>query len=74
MMGNDKRTQDNAAAVAQRSEQAAQRDEVFKAMQRAEAERIEAKTMQLRALRMAQEGRKPDRSGTEAAAPIPHSG
>ena len=55
-MGNDKRTQDNAAAVAQRSEQAAQRDEVFKAMQRAEAERIEAKTMQLRALRMAQEG------------------
>ena len=58
-MGNDKRTQDNAAAVAQRSEQAAQRDEVFKAMQRAEAERIEAKTMQLRALRMAQASPKP---------------
>jgi AMMECR1 domain-containing protein len=59
MMGNDKRTQDNAAAVAQRSEQAAQRDEVFKAMQRAEEERIEAKTMQLRALRMAKESPEP---------------
>ena len=58
-MGNDKRTQDNAAAVAQRSEQAAQRDEVFKAMQRAEEERIEAKTMQLRALRMAKESPEP---------------
>ena len=57
-MGNDKRTQDNAAAVAQRSEQAAQRDEVFKATQRAEAEHIEAKTMQLRALRRAKEGGK----------------
>ena len=58
-MGNDKRTQDNAAAVAQRSEQAAQRDEVFKAMQRAEAERIEAKTIQLRALRMAKASPEP---------------
>ena len=60
-MGNNKRTQDNAAAVAQRSEQAAQRDEAFKAMQRAEAERIEAKTMQLRALRMAQASPTPAR-------------
>jgi hypothetical protein len=32
---------------------AAQRDEVFKAMQQAGAERIEAKTMRLRALRLA---------------------
>ena len=60
-MGNDKRTQDNAAAVAQRSEQAAQRDEVFKAMQRAEEERIEAKTMRLRVLRTEKESPKPDR-------------
>jgi hypothetical protein len=59
MMGNDKRTQDNAAAVAQRSEQAAQRDEVFKATQQAEEERIEAKTMQLHALRMAQASPEP---------------
>ena len=74
MGANAKEQQRWAEAKAQRSLEAAERDEAFKAMQRAEAERIEAKTMQLRALRMAQEGRKPDRSGAEAAAPIPHSG
>ena len=44
-MGNNKRTQDNAAAVAQRSEQAAQRDEVFKAMQRAISQKGELSKM-----------------------------
>jgi len=54
-MGSAKEQQKWAEARACRSLEAAQRDEVFKAMQRAEAERTEAKTMQLRALRMAKE-------------------
>jgi hypothetical protein len=54
-MGSAKEQQKWAEARARRSLEAAQRDEVFKAMQRAEAERTEAKTMQLRALRMAKE-------------------
>ena len=54
MPGNAKEQQRWAEAKAQRSLEAAERDEAFKAMQRAEAERVEAKTMQLRALRMAQ--------------------
>ena len=46
-----------AEAKALRSLETAKRDEAFKAMQQAEAERIEARTMQLRALRLAREGR-----------------
>ena len=49
-----------AEAKARKSQEAAQRDEVFRAMQRAEAERIEAKTMRLGALRAAKESPKPD--------------
>src|SRR3954465_12802712 len=58
MMSSAKQQQEWAEAKARRSLEAAQRDEVFKATQRAEAEHIEAKTMQLRALRRAKEGGK----------------
>ena len=60
MVSNAKEQQRWAEAKAQRSLEAAERDEAFKAMQRAEAERIEAKTMQLRALRMTQASPKPE--------------
>ena len=58
MMSSTKQQQEWAEAKARRSLEAAQRDEVFKATQRAEAEQIEAKTVQLRALRRAKEGDK----------------
>ena len=61
MVSNAKEQQRWAEAKAQRSLEAAKRDEAFKAMQRAEAERIEAKTMRLCALRMAQASPEPDR-------------
>ena len=61
MMSSTKQQQEWAEAKARRSLEAAQRDEVFKAMQRAEEERIEAKTMRLRVLRTEKESPKPDR-------------
>jgi len=60
-MEDSNNAQRSAEAQALRSLEAAKRDEVFKAMQRTEEERIEAKTLQLRALRMAKESPKPDR-------------
>ena len=62
MMGSSKEKQAWAEAKARRSLEAAQRDEAFKAMQQAEAEEIEAKTMRLRTLRMAKESPKPNPS------------
>ena len=60
MVSGTKQQQKWAEIKALRSLEAANRDEVFKAMQRAEAEQIEAKAMRLRALRMAQASSKPD--------------
>ena len=54
MVSSAKEQQARAEAKVRKSQEAAQRDEVFRAMQQAEAERVEAKTMRLRALRMAQ--------------------
>ena len=48
MVSSAREQQAWAEAKARKSQEAAQRDEVFRAMQRAEAERIEAKTMRLR--------------------------
>ena len=55
-----KEAEDSAEAKARKSLEAVKGDEVFKTMQQAEADRIEAKTMQLRALRLAKEGREPN--------------
>ena len=60
MMSSTKQQQEWAEAKARRSLEAAERYERLKAMQQDEAEQIEAKTMQLRALRMAQASSKPD--------------
>ena len=57
MGAHRKKQEEWAEAKALRSLETAKRDEAFKAMQQAEAERIEARTMQLRALRLAREGR-----------------
>ena len=61
MMSSTKQQQEWAEAKARKSQEATRRDEALKAMQQAETERIEAKTMHLRALRMAQASSKPDR-------------
>jgi hypothetical protein len=56
---------------ARKSVETARHDERFQALKRAEEEQIEAKTMQLRALRLAREGHAPARGG--AAILIPRS-
>ena len=61
-MGRSKEQRAAAEERARRSLEAAQRSEAFKAMQQAEAEEIEAKTMRLRALRTAMESSKPNPS------------
>jgi hypothetical protein len=57
MMGSSTDAQKNTEAFARRAEQEAKRDAIVKARLQAEADSIDAKTMRLRALRMAQEGR-----------------
>ena len=59
MMGSSTDTQKSTEAFARRAEQEAKRDAIVKARLQAEADSIDAKTMRLRALRMAQEGREP---------------
>ena len=61
MVSSAKQQQEWSEAKARKSQEAARRDEAFKAMQRAEEEQIEEKTMRLRAIRMAKESPKPDR-------------
>jgi hypothetical protein len=60
MSQSRKETQDRAEAMARKSEQTAERDATLKAQRQAEADSVEAKTMRLRALRLARTG-KPDR-------------
>jgi hypothetical protein len=59
MMGSLTDAQRSAEALACKAEQAAQREAAIKARLQAEADSIDAKTMRLRALRMAKEGRAP---------------
>jgi hypothetical protein len=56
----------NTEAFARRAEQEAKRDAIVKARLQAEADSIDAKTMRLRALRMAQEGREPGPTAFES--------
>jgi hypothetical protein len=56
MMGSSTDAQKSTEAFARRAEQEAKRDAIVKARLQAEADSIDAKTMRLRALRMAQEG------------------
>jgi AMMECR1 domain-containing protein len=51
--------QKSAEIQARKALEAAQRDDRFRTMKRAEEDQIEAKTCQLRALRLAREGRAP---------------
>jgi hypothetical protein len=60
MSQSQKETQDRAEAMARKSEQTAERDATLKAQRQSEADSVEAKTMRLRALRLARTG-KPDR-------------
>ena len=57
MSQTQKETQDRAEAMARKSEQTAERDATLKAQQQAEADSVEAKTMRLRALRLARTGK-----------------
>ena len=59
MMASSTDAQKNTEAFARRAEQEAKRDAIVKARLQAEADSIDAKTIRLRALRMAQEGREP---------------
>jgi hypothetical protein len=59
MMGSSTDAQRSAEALARKAEQAAQREAAIKARLQAEADSIDAKTMRLRALRMAKEGHAP---------------
>jgi hypothetical protein len=59
MMESSINAQKSTEAFARRAEQEAKRDAIVKARLQAEADSIDAKTMRLRALRMAQEGREP---------------
>src|SRR4051794_32606261 len=59
MMGSSTDTQKSTEAFARRAEQEAKRDAIVKARLQAEADSIDIKTMRLRALRMAKEGREP---------------
>ena len=59
MMGSSD-AQRSAEALARKAEQAAKREAALKARLQAETDSIDAKTMRLRALRMAKEGREPD--------------
>jgi hypothetical protein len=63
MMGSSD-AQRSAEALARKAEQAAKREAAIKARLQAETDSIDAKTMRLRALRMAKEGHEP--------APIDH--
>jgi len=54
-MGSSTDAQKSTEAFARRAEQEAKRDAIVKARLQAEADSINAKTMRLRALRMAQE-------------------
>jgi hypothetical protein len=66
MMGSSTDAQKNTEAFARRAEQEAKRDAIVKARLQAEADSIDAKTMRLRALRMAQEGREPGPTAFES--------
>ena len=57
--GTSTDAQKSAEAFARRAEQEAKRDAIVKARPQAEADSIDAKTMRLRALRMAKEEREP---------------
>ena len=57
MIGRDHNPQRSAEAHARKALEAAKHEERFQALKRAEEEQIETKTMQLRALRLAREGR-----------------
>src|SRR4051794_24639443 len=59
MMGGLTEAQRSAEALARKAEQAVKREAAIKARLQAEADSIDAKTMRLRALRMAKEGREP---------------
>ena len=59
MMGSSTDAQKSTEAFARRAEQEAKRDTIVKARLQAEADSIDAKTMRLRALRMAKEGHAP---------------
>jgi hypothetical protein len=59
-MVSRKELQDRAETVARKSKDAAKKDAALKAERQAEADSVEAKTMRLRALRLARTG-KPDR-------------
>ena len=56
-MGSD--AQKSAEIRARKALEAAKQEERFQAIKRAEEEQIEAKTIRLRALRLAREGREP---------------
>jgi hypothetical protein len=58
-MGSSTDAQKSTEAFARRAEQEAKRDAIVRARLQAEADSIDAKTMRLRALRMAQERRGP---------------
>ena len=59
MMRSSTDAQKSTEAFARRAEQEAKRDAIVKARLQAEADSIDAKTMRLRALRMAKEEREP---------------
>jgi hypothetical protein len=59
MMRSSTDAQKSTEAFARRAEQKAKRDAIVKARLQAEADSIDAKTMRLRALRMAKEEREP---------------
>ena len=63
--------QRSAEAQARKSLEAAKHEERFQKIKQAEEEQIEAKTLQLRALRLAREGHAPARGGS--GIPIPCS-
>ena len=59
MMGSSTDVPKSTDPFARRTEQEAKRDAIVKARLQAEADSIDAKTMRLRALRMAKEGHAP---------------
>jgi AMMECR1 domain-containing protein len=63
MMTSTHDAQKTAENQARKALEAAKHEERFRAMKRAEEEQIEAKTMQLRALRLARDGRAPEQCG-----------
>ena len=61
--------QRDAEAQARKALKAAKHEERYRTLKRAEEEEIEARTMQLRALRLAREGHAPARGGAAILSP-----